>query len=143
TLVMTIIGDIVPPRQRGRYQGDFVGVFGIASFVGPLLGGLFTDHLSWRWVFYINLPLGAVALTAIASRLHLPVHRTKHKVDYPGAVLLAVAVVTLLLATVWGGVDYPWGSAQILGLFGSSLVSSLLFVWRERYAKEPIISLEL
>jgi EmrB/QacA subfamily drug resistance transporter len=143
TLVMTIIGDIVPPRQRGRYQGYFVGVFGIASFVGPLLGGLFTDHLSWRWVFYINLPLGAVALTAIASRLHLPVHRTEHKVDYAGAGLLAIAVVTLLLATVWGGVDYPWGSAQILGLFGTSLVSSLLFVWRERYAKEPIISLEL
>ena len=143
TLVFSVIGDIIPPRQRGRYQGYFGGVFAIASVIGPLLGGLFTDHLSWRWVFYVNLPLGVIALTAIASRLHLPVRKTEHKVDYPGAVLLAISVVSLLLATVWGGVDYPWSSVQIIGLFASSLISALLFIWRETKAKEPILPLRL
>ncbi|HVX57832.1 MAG TPA: MDR family MFS transporter, partial [Candidatus Saccharimonadales bacterium] len=143
TLVLTIIGDVVPPRQRGRYQGYFGGVFAIASVIGPLLGGLFTDHLSWRWVFYVNLPLGVIALAAIATRLHLPVRRTEHRVDYPGAVLLAISVVSLLLATVWGGVDYPWGSAQIIGLFAASLVGALLFVWRENRAAEPILPMRL
>ncbi len=143
TLVFAIVGDIIPPRQRGRYQGYFFSVFGISSIIGPLLGGLFTDHLSWRWVFYINLPIGALALAAIAARLHLPVHRAEHKVDYAGAGLLAASVVTLLLATVWGGVDYPWGSAQIIGLFAASGLSTLLFIWREHYAREPIIPLGL
>jgi EmrB/QacA subfamily drug resistance transporter len=142
-LVFAIIGDIIPPRQRGRYQGYFGAVFAVSSVIGPLLGGLFTDHLSWRWVFYINLPIGILALAAIATRLHLPVRRSPHQIDYPGALLLAISVVTLLLATVWGGVDYPWASAQIIGLFATSLVSAVLFVWRERFAREPIIPLEL
>lgn len=143
TMVLIIIGDIVSPRQRGRYQGYFGGVFGLASVVGPLLGGLFTDHLSWRWVFYVNLPVGAVALFMVATRLRLPVLRTKHRVDYAGAALLSISVVSLLLATVWGGVDYPWGSVQIIGLFAASLVGALLFVWRERFAAEPILPLRL
>lgn len=142
-LVLAVVGDIVPPRQRGRYQGYFGAVFAVSSVLGPLLGGLFTDHLSWRWVFYINVPIGLAALSAIAVRLHLPVKRSPHKVDYAGAALLAVSVVTLLLATVWGGVDYPWGSLQIVGLFVASAVFAGLFVWRERYAAEPILPLEL
>lgn len=143
TLAMTIVGDIVPPRQRGRYQGYFGAVFAISSVAGPLLGGLFTDHLSWRWVFYINLPIGIVALAAIAYRLHLPVHRSEHKVDYAGASLLAISVASLLLATVWGGIEYPWGSQQIIGLFITAAIGTALFIWREKYAAEPIISLGL
>jgi EmrB/QacA subfamily drug resistance transporter len=143
TLVLAIIGDIVPPRQRGRYQGYFGAVFGISSVIGPLLGGFITDNLSWRWVFYVNLPIGALALMAIATRLHLPVKRTKHKIDYAGAVLLAISVVSLLLATVWGGIDYPWGSAQIIGLFTTFAIGTLLFIWRENKAKEPILPMRL
>lgn len=143
TLVFAIVGDIVPPRQRGKYQGYFGAVFATASVAGPLLGGFFTDRLSWRWVFYINLPIGLIATAAIASRLHLPVHKTEHRVDYAGAVLLAIGVTSLLLATVWGGVTYPWGSSQIIGLFAAAAVGTLLFIWRQQYAAEPIIPLGL
>lgn len=143
TLVFAIIGDIVPPRQRGRYQGYFGAVFAVSSVLGPLLGGLFTDHLSWRWVFFINLPVGALALAMIGLRLHLPVRRSEHRVDYAGAGLMSVAIVTLLLATVWGGVEYAWSSAQILGLFAASAISTGLFIWRERLAREPILPLRL
>ncbi|MEJ0073522.1 MAG: MDR family MFS transporter [Candidatus Saccharibacteria bacterium] len=143
TLVFAIIGDVVPPRQRGKYQGYFTAVFATSSVIGPLLGGLFTDHLSWRWVFYINLPIGILALVAIAARLHLPVRKSHHKVDFTGAGLLAVSIVTLLLATVWGGVNYPWGSSEILGLFGTAVVAAALFLVRELHAAEPILSLSL
>jgi len=143
TLVFAIIGDVVPPRERGKYQGYFTAVFATSSVFGPLLGGLFTDQLSWRWVFYINVPIGLLAMFAIATRLHLPVKVTPHRVDYAGAGLLTISIVTLLLATVWGGVDYPWGSTQIIGLFTASVVAAILFIWREGQAAEPILPLRL
>ena len=143
SLVLAIIGDVIPPRFRGRYQGYFGAVFGISSVAGPVLGGLFTEHLTWRWIFYINLPLGALAMYLVATRLQLPVKTHKHRVDYLGAALLSVSVISLILLTVWAGVDYAWASWQILSLAASALVFGGLFVWRERKAAEPIIPLGL
>jgi EmrB/QacA subfamily drug resistance transporter len=142
-LVFAIVGEVVPPRQRGRYQGYIGAVFAVSSVAGPLLGGLFTDHLSWHWIFYINVPLGAIALYFISTRLHLSKHSSPHRIDYAGAALLSVSAVSMLLVSVWGGVDYAWASPEILGLGTISLVFALLFILRERVAAEPIIPLRL
>lgn len=142
-LVLAIVGDIIPPRQRGRYMGYFVGVFGLASIAGPLLGGFLTDYLSWRWVFFVNIPLGMIALSAVASRLHLPVHKREHSIDYFGAALLSASSVCLLLATVWGGNTYAWTSQQIVSLLTAGVALAAGFVWWEGRAREPIIPMRL
>ncbi|HEV2403509.1 MAG TPA: MDR family MFS transporter [Candidatus Saccharimonadales bacterium] len=142
-LVFAVIGDIIPPRQRGRYQGYFGGVWAVASIAGPLLGGVFTDHLSWRWIFYINIPFGLLALSAIATRLHLPVHKTEHRIDFLGAGLLATSIVCILLVTVLGGATYPWLSAPIYELAAGGLLSALIFIWHEGRVPEPVIPLRL
>jgi EmrB/QacA subfamily drug resistance transporter len=143
SLALAIIGDVVPPRQRGKYQGYFGAVFGVASIAGPLLGGLLTEHASWRWIFYINIPIGIIALAAIGSRLHLPIRKASHSFDYAGSVLMAISAASLLLALTLGGVTYAWGSARIIGLFASAAAFGVSFIVRELHAKEPIIPMRL
>ncbi|MUL43103.1 MFS transporter [Streptomonospora sp. PA3] len=139
-----IIADVVSARDRGRYMGLIGGVFGLASVAGPLLGGLFTDHLSWRWIFYINLPLGAAALLVTTVALQLPrPSGPRPRLDYAGTVLLAAASVCMVLFTSWGGTEYDWSSPVIIGLGAGAAVAAALFVLAERYAAEPIIPLRL
>ncbi len=114
-LSMAIVGDLVSPRDRGRYQGLFGAVFGATSVLGPLLGGLFTEHLSWRWVFYVNLPVGAVALAVIAAVLHIPRRSTRHVIDYLGTLLIASVATCLILVASLGGTTWAWGSRRSSG----------------------------
>src|SRR6478672_353958 len=140
---MAVVGDIVPPRERGRYQGIFGAVFGLASIAGPLLGGYFTTHFTWRWIFYINLPLGILALVVIAATLPSRSDRQQHSIDYAGAVLLAIALSAIILVTDLGGTTYPWTSPVVLGTAAAGLVALVLFLVVEQRAAEPILPLHL
>jgi EmrB/QacA subfamily drug resistance transporter len=138
-----IIGAVVSPRERGRYMGLMGSVFAVASVAGPLAGGFFTDQLSWRWVFYINLPVGALALGIIAVALPARIERVKHSIDYAGAAVLGAAVTALILALTWGGNTYAWLSGVVLGLFAASVLLVAVFIAVERRAPEPLIPLQL
>ncbi|MDT9698490.1 MFS transporter [Streptomyces sp. P17] len=142
-LSMAIVGDLVSPRERGRYQGLFGAVFGATSVLGPLLGGLFTQHLSWRWVFYINLPVGVVALAVIAAALHIPRRTEPHVIDYLGTFLIASVATCLVLVASLGGTTWGWGSAQIVSLAVLGVVLAFAFVAVERRAAEPVLPLKL
>src|SRR5487761_817054 len=138
-----IIADIVSPRERGKYMGFFGAVFGVATVAGPLLGGFLTDHASWRWVFYVNIPVGAVALPIVLWALQLPRHRNKPKLDLPGMVLLSAASAAITLFATWGGSTYSWHSPVIIGLGAGFVVLVALFAVAERHAAEPLIPLRL
>ncbi|MET8243190.1 MFS transporter [Streptomyces sp. NPDC005202] len=142
-LSMAIVGDVVPPRERGRYQGLFGAVFGATSVLGPLLGGLFTEHLSWRWVFYVNLPVGVVALAVIAATLHIPRKAQRHVIDYLGTFLIASVATCLVLVASLGGTSWGWGSPQIIGLAVLGVALAAVFVAVEQKAAEPVLPLNL
>ena len=138
-----IIGDIISPRERGKYMGYFGAVFAVATVAGPLLGGVLTEYASWRWIFYINLPIGAVALPIVIAALKLPRHEEKHRLDFLGMGLLTAVSVAITLFATWGGSRYSWQSPVIIGLITASVVLAGLFVLVERYAAEPVIPLRL
>ena len=142
-MAFAIIGDVVSPRERGRYTGYLGAVFAVSSVAGPLLGGFFVDHLSWRWVFMVNIPIGVAALAVTSVVLRLPFTRRDHRIDYQGAGLLVSGVSALLLALVWGGNEHPWGSGTIVGLLSASGVLLMAFVAWERRAAEPILPMRL
>ncbi len=143
SIAFAVIGDVIPPRERGRYQGYFAGVFGMSSVAGPLLGGWLTDGPGWRWIFYINLPIGAGALVATSIALKLPLTRREHKIDYVGAALIVAAVSSILLYLDWRGQDYGWAEGLALVLLVGGVLLTVLFVLVELRASEPIIPMRL
>jgi EmrB/QacA subfamily drug resistance transporter len=142
-----IIGDLVSPRERGKYQGIMGGIMALAMIAGPLVGGVVTDNASWRWIFYMNIPIAGAALLILIPFLKLPRFRTEHKIDWLGAGLLGVAITSIVLVTTWGGKPdnggYAWDSKQIIGLGVLGLVTAVLFVWVESRVAEPILPLKL
>ncbi|MEV4572063.1 MDR family MFS transporter [Nonomuraea jabiensis] len=142
-LTMTIAGDLVTPRERARYQGIFGGVFTLASIAGPILGGYLTQHVSWRWIFYINLPLGVIALAVAFAVLKLPKRVSPHRIDWLGAVLISGLLTCLTLFASWGGTLYAWSSPVVIGLGGGAVLLAVLFVMAERAAAEPVLPLRL
>jgi EmrB/QacA subfamily drug resistance transporter len=143
TLAMAVIADVVPARQLGRWLGYQGVIFAISSVAGPVVGGLFVDHLSWRWAFLINVPIGMVAMTIVLTRLRIPYRRIPHALDLWGSALLATALACLVLVATLGGRELPWGSARLIGLVLAIITLVVLFVRRERVAPEPVLPLSL
>jgi EmrB/QacA subfamily drug resistance transporter len=140
---IAVVGDIIAPRDRGRYQGFFGAVFGVSTVIGPLLGGFFVDNLSWRWIFYVNLPIGLIALAVIAAAFQAPRDHVPHTIDYLGAALLAGGLSAIVLYTSLGGTTYSWGSPWMIALIVAGFVLLAAFVFVEARAAEPILPLEL
>lgn len=143
SLAFATIGDVIPPRERGKYMGYFGAVFGLSSVAGPLLGGLLTDGPGWRWIFWINVPIGAVALVIVSARLKLNHVRRSHQIDYLGAATVAAAVTSLLLYLSWSGPEHGWATGQSLALLGAAVVLAVAFVLIELRVSEPIIPMDL
>ncbi|WDO06968.1 MFS transporter [Streptomyces murinus] len=141
--VMAIIGDLVPPRERGKYQGMMAAVMALAMIGGPLVGGTITDNWGWRWSFYINLPLGAVALVLVSAVLHLPRKRAKAGIDYLGVALLTIGITSIVLVTTWGGSEYAWTSARIMELIAIGVVALAGFVFWQTKAADPVLPLHI
>jgi EmrB/QacA subfamily drug resistance transporter len=143
TGAIATIGDLVSPRERGQYMGYIMGVMTLAMIAGPLVGGYITQNFSWRWIFYINMPIGGAALVYLAATMHLPRRRVQHKIDYAGAVTLAIAATSLILMTTWGGTQYAWGSVQVIGLAVLAVVATAAFLAIEARVPEPILPLNV
>src|SRR5215469_16581569 len=139
-IAQALIGDIFPPAERGKWQGIIIAVFGLTTIIGPILGGWITDNWGWRWVFYVNMPVGAIAILTAGFVLPRTVRRVQHRIDYLGAITLVAGAVPLLLAFSWAGTQYAWNSGQIIGLFIGAAVMFVLFFWLETRTTEPIIS---
>ena len=142
-LALAIIGDIIPPRERGKYQGMFGAMFGVSSVAGPLLGGFFTEGPGWRWIFWLNIPIGLAALFITSRALHMPIVRREHKIDYLGAGLIVASVSSILLYTSWAGQTYGWGDPAALALLIGGILLAVAFVFVELRAEEPIIPMPL
>jgi EmrB/QacA subfamily drug resistance transporter len=142
-LALAVVGNIVPPRDRGRYQGLIGAVFAAASIIGPLAGGFIVDHASWRWVFFVNLPVGGLALLVVSITMPRLAERREHSIDYAGAVVLAAGTAALLLGLVWGSQSYPWRSAHVVGALAASTMLLVAFGLWERRVPEPILPFDL
>ncbi|HET7035270.1 MAG TPA: MDR family MFS transporter, partial [Thermomicrobiaceae bacterium] len=138
-----VIGDVISPRERGRYQGIFGAVFAVSTVIGPLLGGFFVDHLSWRWIFYVNLPVGALALAVIAVALPPIAARAEHRIDYLGTILIALGLSGIVLFTSLGGTTFAWSSPESIGFAALGVICLIGFVFAERHAAEPVLPLSL
>jgi EmrB/QacA subfamily drug resistance transporter len=142
-LVQALVGELVSPRERGKYQGYVSSAWGIAAVAGPLIGGILTDQASWRWIFLVNIPLGGAALCVVATQMRLPFQRRERSIDYAGAMAITAAVCCFVLVTVWGGNTYAWGSPEILVLIVAAVAFAVILVVMESRAPEPVLPLNL
>lgn len=143
TMPRATIGDIFNPKERGKWMGLIMSVFGVASIIGPFMGGWITDHWGWRWIFYINLPVALIALVAVFYALPKVRQEVRHHIDWLGSIFMVMGLIPILLAFTWAGSKYAWGSSQILGLFAAGLIFIIIFIFIERRAKEPVLNPKL